>query len=125
MVANSDGSGELGLTAYLSDAPRLWASWTPLWSPDGSRLAFLGHNATSQITLFVMPADGSEVMPLASGDYNHRTLSDWSPDGRWIAYIKFPASWEYRPDIYLVSQEGTSVRITADGRSHSAAFLRH
>jgi len=124
-LANSDGSGELGLTAYLNNAPSFWASWSPLWSPDGSRLAFIAHNSKSQITLFVMQADGSEVRVLDSGDYKHRSLSDWSPDGRWIAFTKYSGSEYPRPDIYLASAVATTVRTTADGRSHAAAFLRH
>ena len=55
----------------------------PAWSADGSRLAFIGlWKDSSQI--FIIKADGSNLIQL-SRDANMRCSHvSWSPDGRWI-----------------------------------------
>jgi TolB protein len=73
-VVSADGSG---LTRVV-DGGR-WA----VWSPDGSRLAFLGED--KQIS--VVNADGSAPARLAeSGDLI--SLPAWSPDGTRIVFVR-------------------------------------
>jgi hypothetical protein len=84
-----------------------WVHW-PVWSPDGSMIAFgldrasSGRNATiGQLGSFVMNADGIDVRQLAEG-----AGLAWSPDGSRIAVVQLdvvlagstaycPESWSY------------------------------
>jgi dipeptidyl aminopeptidase/acylaminoacyl peptidase len=68
-LINADGSGDTAITAGPGDAPA--------WSPDGTRLAFVGDSG-----IYLMNADGSGVVHLIAG----ATEPAWSPDGLRIAF---------------------------------------
>ena len=68
-LMNADGSGDTAITAGPGDAPA--------WSPDGTRLAFVGDSG-----IYLMNGDGSGVVRLIAGG----TDPAWSPDGRRIAF---------------------------------------
>jgi TolB protein len=68
-LMNADGSGDTAITAGPGDAPA--------WSPDGTRLAFVGDSG-----IYLMNADGSGGVRLIAGG----TDPAWSPDGRRIAF---------------------------------------
>jgi Tol biopolymer transport system component len=68
-LMNADGSGDTAITAGPGDAPA--------WSPDGTRLAFVGDSG-----IYLMNADGSSVVQLIADG----TEPAWSPDGRRIAF---------------------------------------
>ena len=64
----------------------------PVWSPDGTRIAFLVSPdlvVTDRVQLFTMSADGSDV----SSALTHANLKlglyppVWSPNGLWLAFI--------------------------------------
>ena len=65
----------------------------PRWSPDGSRVAFLGHAGEDRRGILVANADGSGLRLLAEVmDTNHplSRVGDrlaWSPDGTRIAFV--------------------------------------
>jgi Tol biopolymer transport system component len=94
-VMNADGSGANALTRLNTsgiDIP------TPVWSPDGSKIAFSsfraldGSDALSSpraLNIWVMNADGTGVTPLTK--YTTGGLSNvtpvWSPDSAKLAFI--------------------------------------
>lgn len=83
----------------------------PVWSPDGTRIAFLArldHPSTSvamyEQRLYTMKPDGSDVREVAV-DYEEVggvALSPpvWSPDGEWLAFYALP-----RKDPFYLSPE--------------------
>ncbi len=77
-----DGSGLRFITQVTSASiarGTLHGPFTPVWSPDGSRIAFSnGH-------IYVVNADGSGLTQLTSGAGVDQWPS-WSPDGSTIAY---------------------------------------
>ena len=55
----------------------------PVWSPDGSRIAF-SSTRTGNFNVWVVAANGGEPRAVASNPGDN--LPAWSPDGRWIAF---------------------------------------
>jgi TolB protein len=57
----------------------------PAWAPDGSWLAFAGHDGYAT-DIFAVRPDGTSVMRLTSDGQLARSPS-WSPDGAHVAYL--------------------------------------
>jgi TolB protein len=57
----------------------------PTWSPDGSWLAFAGHDG-SAIEIYAVQPDGTSMTRLTSDGLLARAPV-WSPDGQHIAYV--------------------------------------
>src|SRR5262245_38566536 len=85
-------------------------NWSPKWSPDGSRIAFVRSHLLAvgvAQTIWVMNADGSDVKKLVSS-LNETVLPSWSPDGTKVAFSgRARASDEYQ--IYIVNSDGSGL----------------
>jgi len=59
----------------------------PIWSPDGSRVAFVSGDAPRRHA-WVMNRDGSGAHDVSPdlGDRPASGVNSWSPDGRWLYY---------------------------------------
>jgi Tol biopolymer transport system component len=58
---------------------------TPLWSPDGEKIAFVSKVSKNPGRVNVMNSDGTKQMPITNDDFAI-TTSAWSPDSRNIAF---------------------------------------
>lgn len=60
----------------------------PVWSPDGSQIAFLSNRDTSSqgFQIFVMDADGSHVRAVGPRKWPLMLWPEWSPDGSEILF---------------------------------------
>ena len=65
--------------------------WSASVSPDGSQIVFLKGAAIAEAgqEIWLMRADGSDQRKLMSFPEGAFGSPVWSPDGRWIAYVKF------------------------------------
>ena len=70
-------------------------NFVPVWSPDGSRIVFTSENAGGS-SLVEKPASGQgEEKLLLKSDEGRVVASDWSRDGRYIAYsLRTKESWD-------------------------------
>jgi TolB protein len=99
------------LTTEATTGPNI----SPDWSPDGSRIAFVGASEEG-FDLYVMNADGTGIAKLTDlpGD---ETEPAWSPDGERIAYASDDLGHsQFRTGISVANADGTGSTelVTAD-----------
>ena len=80
-LAKADGSARVQLTTQAAGS----ADRAPVFSPDGSRIAFVSDRAGGFPELYVMDADGSNVRRLTANDAIDGNPS-WSPDGTRLVF---------------------------------------
>jgi dipeptidyl aminopeptidase/acylaminoacyl peptidase len=88
----------------------------PSWAPDGNRLAFVGKDEDAEgKALYTVNADGSGLQKLVEFEdygvtYWGALSPTWSPDGRWIAFIK-TGEPPYTGPVYAVRPSGGRPRL--------------
>ena len=110
-----------------TDVQRLtmWAGamQEPVWSPDGSRIAY-ASSLEGRFRVFVMNQDGSSqhlVSPAAAGSTVDDRQPAWSPDGTKIAFAStrpFGASWH----VWVMNADGTNLRMLPGDLSQHPAW---
>jgi len=104
-VVNADGSGEVRLTTHPG------RDWLPLWSPDGSKIAFTSDR-DGPGELFVMNADGSGQTNVTDDPGAADGWPAWSPDGTRIAFQSYR---DGNAEIYAMNADGSGVsRLTVN-----------
>src|SRR5215203_4624217 len=87
-VVNADGTGMINLTDDSTDER------AAVWSPDGTKIAFVRSSSPDNTDIFVMNADGTDMARLTT---DRARLTDgsvvepqavWSPDGTKIAFVR-------------------------------------
>ena len=87
----------------LTDDPA--DEWSPRFSPDGSRLAYVRGNGDLRVIDWETREDTLLLAGWMQPDYS------WSPDGRWIAYSR--PDGEFNNDVWIIpAAGGEAVNIT-------------
>ena len=107
-LVNPDGTGRRRLTRVRNEANHCAC---PVWSPDGTRIAYEAEGTRGRPDIYVMNADGSDRRQLT----NHRARDenpDWSPDGTQIAFYSERVG---NAEIYVMNADGLQeTRVTRD-----------
>jgi Tol biopolymer transport system component len=140
-IVNADGSGATPLTTLTAPGS---VSWGPVWSPDGSKLAFVSsgaldgsNSANNQSTpnVWVVNVNGSGNHPLtklttAAAMVDPFDLS-WSPDGNQIAFVSFRAldgsdgvNTNLTRNIWIVNADGSAARPMTKNKAVVAHSVR-
>jgi Tol biopolymer transport system component/DNA-binding winged helix-turn-helix (wHTH) protein len=127
-----DSSQVLASWATPSSKKSLWAisilggnarqlsdeGWSASVSPDSSQIVFLKRaefGGDSGQEIWLMRANGSDQRKLMSFSEGGFALPVWSPDGRWIAYVKFKGTDTYEFSIELLNlEQGTKKVVLSD-----------
>ncbi len=91
---------------------KIGGSWSPSFSPDGTRLAFISNlNGIPQI--WTMPSAGG-FPRLATTFDDPVGAAMWSPEGDWLAFSIAPGGG-LNEQIYLVRSDGSELRRLTEG----------
>lgn len=105
-LMNADGSGVRQLT-FTTEANR-----TPVFSPDGSKIAFQSERDGNR-EIYVMDADGTSQTRL-TGEETEDSHPKWSADNNYIIFDSVRANRELGfENIYIMKADGSDVtRVT-------------
>jgi Tol biopolymer transport system component len=78
----------------------------PVWSPDGTRIAFLSDR-DGNWNIYLMAADGGNQHRLTGGP-GRDSQPVWSPDGRQVAFCRDVGG---DIDLFVINVDGTSTRV--------------
>jgi len=103
----------------------------PVWSPDGSRLAFAA-DWSGPPNLYLQPLDGTAAEILLPANRQVQEPQDWSPDGRSLVFFwaqtRSKSLWTIDPDggandklpepreLFHSQQKQSTARVSPDGR---------
>jgi hypothetical protein len=77
----------------------LWNS-QPVWSPDGTRIAFQSNVEGGHYGIFLIAADGAGTPERLIENVNMQRPASWSPDGTYLAYVDVDA--EEQNDVWVM-----------------------
>ncbi len=124
---NADGSNQQLI--YVSQNPG--GAWYPSVSPDGAKIAFSDTDASGDLEVYVINADGTNLQQLTDNSA-HDYGVDWSPDGTKVVFNRErPGKLTLNPEhpgtnngsgnggngnIYVMDADGTNqTRLTKHG----------
>jgi len=97
----------------LTDVPGEGAE-TPVWSPDGKRIAYAGYLEEGNNDVFVMNADGSDPTQVTFGP-GYDGHPHWSADGEWIAFASNRSGPALTGQLWLIRPDGSGLRQLTTG----------
>ncbi|MEQ8674172.1 MAG: hypothetical protein RLP44_08875 [Aggregatilineales bacterium] len=83
----------------------------PIWSPTSQTIVFMNGNATN-IDIFTIEADGSNLTNLTESSLAHDYRPSWSPDGEQLV---FSSERDGTSDIWIMNADGSDpINLTPD-----------
>ncbi|HEX5501403.1 MAG TPA: hypothetical protein VFW96_02195, partial [Thermomicrobiales bacterium] len=107
-AATAARDGKRGITA--EDLYRFTYVADPRVSPDGARVAFVRTTIDREANayrsrIWVAPSDGSAPpRPFTAGPSD--TAPRWSPDGRWLAFLRKRGEKDAKPQLWVLGARG-------------------
>lgn len=110
--AGDEGEGQFVIARIRDMAGN---NWSPRWSPDGSRIAFLSdRDGDADVHVINASGDNPLVLTLADDNAEDRAL-DWTPDGLYVGFVSNREDDTFQ--VYQVDLRADSVvRVTNNNR---------
>lgn len=99
VAAHADGYTEAASVDQISALENTY----PAWSPDGTKIVFESTRDGPDADIFLMDADGSNVVQLTRNDSYDGTPA-WTPDGRFIV---FASERDGNEEVYRMRVDGS------------------
>src|SRR4051794_9296991 len=96
---------------------RAWTGHSPAWSPDSTKIAFVGGYEPPFAQVCVMDADGSNQTNLTNHHSRHEDPA-WAPDGNRIAFVR-PAAGASGSGLYTMEANGSRQRLLCNDSTSS------
>jgi PKD repeat protein len=107
-ISNRDGNNEvyvIGIDGSLTNLTNNPADdHSPIWSSDGSRIAFVSNRDNGNNDIFIMNADGSNLINISNNPANDESPT-WSSDGSQVAFV---SDRDGNREVYIVNLPDTS-----------------
>ena len=110
-IVNEDGTDRQQLTHFKRQAGfSVVGVWEFAVSPDGSRIAFIGHlqNGTLSRSIYTVKLDGTDLKEIAKGFHSADHLA-WSPDGQRFAFSGRVTGSGSPVHFYIIDRDGTNM----------------
>jgi DNA-binding winged helix-turn-helix (wHTH) protein/Tol biopolymer transport system component len=101
LVAMDLGPGLWMVDLERNAGTRLGQGMYPLWSPDGSRIAFESYNS---LTVYMRSLGSAVPDQVLVNDNERKILSDWSPAGDYLVYATLNANTKL--DLVILPMSG-------------------
>jgi Tol biopolymer transport system component len=101
--------GELGWPGRHKLTESHLTRQTPIWSPDGTLIAYVVSDNATHSNLFVSNLDGTRKKNLTRKDFKFSGTPSWPPDGSLIAFSS-DHSGNPNYEIHVVRPDETSFR---------------
>lgn len=109
-------------TSPRAVSPERANAYTPMWSPDGSAIAFSATLVDGRTGIFTVQPDGTGLTHRAqSAPGTWACCPAWSPDGTWLAFIGDLGVGQSpnHGNVYLVARDGGQPRkVLGDGATY-------
>jgi Tol biopolymer transport system component len=121
-VVNADGTR----AHPLRKTPQLW-EFDVDWSPAGDRIAFTDlRRGSIWGRLRVMSTDGKILHSIDPGSAHNTAMPDWAPDGRTLAFVKWPNRMNdggiFRDaEIWVTTSSGSTRQLTRNTVSDTSS----
>ncbi len=117
-VAPGAGAGEKAMT-FLTD--HWYNDWSPVWSPDGARLAFQSDTHGQDSAVFIAHLQSGRLQAIGGEAMTVARHPAWSPDGRSLAFCGGGGEYE-AIGLYDVEHELVTWAWDERGNAHDPSF---
>jgi Tol biopolymer transport system component len=87
----------------------------PTWRPDGEAVA-LGRSTGGARQIWILPLGQEEAEPLTEDQFAQHTALSWSPDGRWLAFMRSNVQGsDQSSGVWVIDANGENSLLVQEG----------